>query len=227
MKKILVLADIHGRVKSLGRVLSKNTDISLVLVAGDLTNFGDEEAAAQVLAELEAMTGKPPIAIVPGNCDPLPARRLMERSGHYLDGGLLILPFCRVAGAGGGLRRAGMTSFERTEDELRSALETALADLASIEGNLPLIVLTHSPPYGTNADLIRETHAGSVAFAELMSVREPELWVCGHIHESPCISLEDGTLVVNPGPCATECFAVIELKEGPGRISLAGAYLSN
>jgi uncharacterized protein len=227
VKKILVLADIHGRVDSLGRVLSINPDASLILVAGDLTNFGDAESAVKVLAELEAAPGSPAIALVSGNCDPASVRRELEASGHCVDGRRLALPFCRVAGAGGGLRRAGITSFERTEDELRRSLDEALGESAAAdEGDLPLIVLTHSPPYGTNADRVRGSHAGSKAFADLMSARVPALWACGHIHESRCISLEDGTLVVNPGPCASGCYAVVELKEGPGLPKLAGAYLS-
>jgi uncharacterized protein len=227
VKKILALADIHGRVDSLGRVLLANPDVSLVLVAGDLTNFGGAEVASGVLAELEAAQGSPAIALVPGNCDPAAVRKALEASGHSVDERQRSFPFCRVAGSGGGLRRAGITSFERTEEELRDSLEGAREKFADDGGEkLPLIVLTHSPPYGTNADLIRGTHAGSHAFADLMSSWLPALWVCGHIHESRCISLEDGTLVVNPGPCASGCYAVVEIQEGPGLPKLTGAYLS-
>jgi uncharacterized protein len=239
MKKILVLSDIHGRLDSLRSVLADNRDIALVLVAGDLTNFGGFDAAKAVIEELETLAGNPPIALVPGNCDPLPARKAMEASGYCLDGHFKSFGFCGVAGAGGGLRRAGITSFERTENELRDSLTRALGESLPAASPSPLIVMTHCPPYGTNADRIRETHAGSVTFADLMLAWTPALWVCGHIHESRCISREDGILVVNPGPCALGRFAVVEIKEGrgqgsnpgpglsPGLPSLAGAYLSN
>ena len=152
MKKILVLSDIHGRVDSLRQVLARNSDISLVFVAGDLTNFGGAEAALAVISELEAMECKPRIALVPGNCETLAARRAIESSGHSVDGRLSTMEFCRVAGAGGGLRRAGLTSFEKTESELKASLERALAGLSSSDEELPLFILTHNPPYGTNAD---------------------------------------------------------------------------
>lgn len=226
MKKILVLADIHGHVGELGEVLASNPGISLILVAGDLTNFGSAEAAARVLAELKAAPGTPAIALVPGNCDPVSARREFDASGYSVDGALRDFAFCRVAGSGGGLRRAGITSFERTEAELRAGLEEALQGRPVGQSDIPLIVLTHSPPYGTNADSVRGFHSGSMAFADLMSSTMPAIWVCGHIHESRCVSLEDGTLVVNPGPCASGCYAVIEIKEGPGLPKLTGAYLS-
>ena len=226
MKKILVLSDIHGHVDVLGRVLSSNPDVSLILIAGDLTNFGDAEAAARVIAELKAVPGSPGIALVPGNCDTASARREFEASGFCVDGRRRGFPICKVAGTGGGLRRAGITSFERTEKDLGESLKHALNDLAADEGTGPLVILTHSPPYGTNADSIRESHSGSLAFAEIMTSLMPELWVCGHIHESRCVSMEDGTLVINPGPCALGCYAIIEIKEGPGLPKLAGAYLS-
>jgi uncharacterized protein len=225
VKKILVLADIHGHVEELRHVLFSNPGISLILVAGDLTNFGDAKAAATILAELKAAPDSPDVALVPGNCDPLAARREFESSCFSVDGGRRDFSICRVAGTGGGLRRAGITSFERTEDELKDSLKEALGDTVQGDASLPLIVLTHSPPYGTNADSVRGFHSGSKAFAEIMSARMPAIWVCGHIHESRCISREDGTLVVNPGPCASGCCAVIEIKEGPGLPKLAGAYL--
>jgi Icc-related predicted phosphoesterase len=54
----------------------------------------------------------------------------------------------------------------------------------------------------------------------------PDVWICGHIHESRCVSLEDGTLVVNPGPCGSGCHAILEIKEGPDGKALVRAELS-
>ncbi|PKL05800.1 MAG: hypothetical protein CVV53_07620, partial [Spirochaetae bacterium HGW-Spirochaetae-9] len=90
----------------------------------------------------------------------------------------------------------------------------------------PLIVLTHSPPYGTNADKHGEAHVGSQSFARLMLEFCPAVWICGHIHESRCVSLEDGTLVINPGPCNAGCYGILEIQIGPGGKFTAGAYLS-
>lgn len=226
MSKILVLADIHGKLDALRQVLGANGDADLVLVAGDLTNFGGGEVADAVLAELLAAAPSRRIALVPGNCDPPQARRRMEESGLCVDGRSAGYGICRVAGVGGGLRRAGITSYERTETELSDCLAAALKSATAVENEAPLIVLTHSPPYGTNADRVRYSHSGSEAFARLMTSTRPAAWICGHIHESPCVSLEDGCLVVNPGPCAAGRYAVLRIQEGPDGPKLAGAFLA-
>lgn len=222
LKKILVVSDIHGHSKSLKEVLTANDGAELVIVAGDLTNFGSAADAREILDILEQAGFPFPPAVVAGNCDTLAARRSFYASGRGLEGHLRELPFATLTGAGGGLRRAGITSFERSEAELRDALAPQFFASERNKVRRPLIVVTHSPPYGTNADRRGESHVGSGEFASLMALYKPEAWICGHIHESRCVSLEDGTLVVNPGPCGSGCFAVLEVDEkGPDRGEIA------
>jgi Icc-related predicted phosphoesterase len=225
LKKILVVSDIHGHGESLKAVLAANDGAELVIVAGDLTNFGNAADAREILDILEQAGFPFPPAVVAGNCDTLAARRCIFSSGRGLEGCLRELPYATLTGAGGGLRRAGITSFERSEAELHDALAPQLFESERNEVRRPLIVVTHSPPYGTNADRRGESHVGSGEFASLMALHKPEAWVCGHIHESRCVSLEDGTLVVNPGPCGSGCFAVLEVgeagKKNPDRGEIA------
>lgn len=213
MKTILVVSDIHGHSKSLEAILAANAGADLVVVAGDLTNFGGAADARAMLAILDRARFPLPPALVAGNCDPLAARRCFAASGRDLEGAMRELPFATLAGAGGGLRRAGITSFERTEAELNGALAPQFFAAEKNKVRRPLIVVTHTPPYGTNADRRGESHVGSGDFAALMALHKPEAWICGHIHESRCVSLEDGTLVVNPGPCGSGCFAILEIDE--------------
>jgi Icc-related predicted phosphoesterase len=213
VEKILVVSDIHGHGECLARILAAGEDASLVIVAGDLTNFGDAASALELLAILSAARFPFAPAVVAGNCDPLAVRRCIAAEGCGLEGGLRELPFATLTGAGGGLRRAGLTSFERSEAELGDSLEPQLLAAGARRLRRPLIVVTHSPPYGTNADRRGESHVGSGEFAALMAAHKPEVWICGHIHESRCVSLEDGTLVVNPGPCGSGCFALLEIDE--------------
>ncbi|HEY9055435.1 MAG TPA: metallophosphoesterase [Rectinemataceae bacterium] len=230
--KILALSDIHGNLRTLDHILAEHSDAALILVAGDLTNFGGAKEAEEILHSLCSHPAWPSVCLVPGNCDPLPARRILSGSGLDVDGTGLSTDFCRIAGAGGGLRRAGLTSYERTEEELGQALRRGLAAAAADraigkEGSeSPLVVLTHNPPYGTNADRRADTHVGSHVFSTIMAEACPTLWVCGHIHESRCVSLEDGTLIVNPGPCSAGSCAIIDLRVGPGGRNLSEAALA-
>lgn len=227
VKKILVLSDIHGRGDMAARIIALHPDIDTILIAGDITNFGSVDEARSVRARILS-DGKPrSIYAVAGNCDPLPVRQYLKAEGIDVEGSVCRLDFAYLVGAGGGLKRAGLTSFERTESELEAALRPRLASIKPrLESAKPLIVLTHSPPYGTNADLHGEAHVGSFSFARLMLEFSPEVWICGHIHESRCVSLEDGSLVINPGPCSAGCYGILEIKESPGEKSSARAYLS-
>jgi hypothetical protein len=165
------------------------------------------------------------ICAVAGNCDPAAARRYLRSEGFDVEGSLRDFPYARLVGAGGGLRRAGITSFERNESELEAALGPQLWTANEKGKDKPLIVLTHTPPYGTNADRHAEKHVGSRIFARLMLDYCPDVWICGHIHESTCVSLEDGTLVVNPGPCGCGCHAVLEIGSSPDGEVLVRAEL--
>lgn len=211
MTKILVLADIHGHADQAEAAVARNPDAEYIFIAGDLTNFGNEENARHVIRAIGA-DGKPrTIVAVAGNCDNDSVRKYINVEGFDVEGKILDLPFARVVGAGGGLKRAGITCFERSENQLREALGNQIRAVKQANHPLPLIVLTHTPPYGTNADQHGGWHVGSKAFATLMIEHLPKIWICGHIHESRCVSLEDGTLVVNPGPCGAGYHALMEI----------------
>ena len=211
MTKILVLADIHGHADLAKAAVSRHPDADYIFIAGDLTNFGNGESARQLIQALRADGKIRTIISVAGNCDNESVRKYISDEGLGVEGKILEFPFARVVGAGGGLKRAGITCFERTESQLEKALKDQLYSAGRASRPLPLIVLTHTPPYGTNADQRGDWHVGSKAFAALMIEHVPKVWICGHIHESRCVSLEDGSLVVNPGPCGAGCHAVLEI----------------
>lgn len=227
MTKILLLSDIHGHDDMAAAAIARHPDVEHILIAGDLTNFGDAGSARSVIEALCSGNSRNPgsfgilgrtsprIRAVAGNCDPVSVRNYMSAAGFNVEGMLIELPYGTLVGAGGGLRRAGLTSFERTEAQLDEALSTQLSSAAEKGRKKPVIVLTHTPPYGTNADLLGGKHVGSKEFARMMIERVPDVWICGHIHESRSISTEDGTLVVNPGPCGNGYHAILEVNVGP------------
>jgi hypothetical protein len=228
MEKILILADVHGCADKARHAMSENPDASLVLIAGDVTNFGNAESVMEVLSEIQgAISRLIPIFAVPGNCDPLVARRAIEKSGCNVEDRVINLPYCTLTGSGGGLRRAGITSYERTEEELGTKLSTTLQQLSKNRKDAkPIIVISHAPPYGTNADRHGKLHVGSTSFSEIMQKTTPQVWICGHIHESRCVSTEDGCLVINPGPCSYGYYAILEIEADSNNIYTVHASLS-
>lgn len=218
-----MLADIHGRDDMAARASNAVPDAHIVLVAGDVTNFGDEKSARKVIQALRAREPSRKILAVSGNCDPEPVRRYLVNSGLALEANSEQLSFGCIVGVGGGLKRAGITSFERTEEDLDQAMRHAIE--SSLKTGMT-IFLTHTPPYGTNADRNRERHVGSRSFSSHLIKSVPDIWISGHIHESRCVSLEDGTLIINPGPCGEGYFAVVDLREESGEFKVANAALS-
>lgn len=218
----LVLSDIHGHSEQVRAAILNHPHVEAVLVAGDISNFGTPKDVDRMRDALCADGISRRIFAVPGNCDPADVRRHMKQNALSVEDTRIELPEATILGTGGGLRRAGLTSYERTEWELAGSLEPLLAGYSSTERKhriKPLIVLTHSPPYGTNADRRGEQHVGSHELARLMLEHAPDVWICGHIHESPCVSLEDGTLVINPGTNASGQAAMLLIQFRP-----AGGY---
>jgi len=72
----------------------------------------------------------------------------------------------------------------------------------------------HAPPRGTTLDrILIGKHVGSVAVREFVELHQPDVLVCGHIHESRGVDSLGKTQMVNCGAAARGYYAVIELAE--------------
>jgi uncharacterized protein len=209
---ILAISDIHGAAERLAALPKRCREADLVLVAGDLTDFGGAAEAKPVLAALEWARGR--IAAVPGNCDKQGARSAIAEDGISADGLLVEIGGALVAGSGGCPLRTGMTPYERRDRDIANSLLDCLDGIDGIDGasGKPLIVLTHAPPKDSGADQRKGSSHGSPALKEALESLAPALWVCGHIHESPVARMVGRSLVVNPGPLHDGRYALIRLE---------------
>jgi len=222
--RLLALSDIHGATAGLAALSDLMQKVDLVLIAGDLTEFGGSEELREVLAFLQPAAGK--AVAVPGNCDRRGARELLDSEGLSADGRLLERGGALIAGSGGGMLHTGLTPYERREEELAAALESALASVsANGDAHRPLIILSHTPPYDSGADSGRGGSSGSRRLRSILDRETPPLWICGHIHESRSAQRRGETLVVNPGPLRDGHYALIEMSRGAGGTWSAGAEL--
>jgi Icc-related predicted phosphoesterase len=211
--RLMALSDIHGATARLSELGKRMKSMDLILIAGDLTDFGGAKELRGLLDLLGPLCVK--MAAVPGNCDRRGARELLETEGISADGRLLQKGGALVAGSGGGMLHTGFTPYERRDEELGLSLEQALADRSAVEkSNRPLIVLSHTPPRDSGADSRHGNPLGSWRYKDIMEKERPPLWVCGHIHESRSSALHGATLVVNPGPFSEGYFATLELQQG-------------
>jgi Icc-related predicted phosphoesterase len=229
MPTALVLSDLHGKWEKAKAAGMRHPEAEYVLIAGDITNFGSSDDVARTIQALSAGLTPRTILAVAGNCDPPSVRKYLIDHNISAEQRIVEWPMAMIAGVGGGLKRAGVTPYERTEAELKSAAGSLLAQIAAIEigfstgHTLPAIVLSHSPPYGSNADIRHGQHVGSFELANLIDLYHPQVWICGHIHESPCFSMEDRTLILNPGPCSCGNYALLTFETlRDGSVSIRG-----
>jgi len=191
--KILATADIHEDMRLVERLVKKSKDADVIVIAGDLT--WAEQGLKGIIGPLKKH-GKP-IIMIPGNHENLASVDFLEKL--YKPGvynlharGMKIGDVCFIACGSGNI---GL--FQLSEDEIEEALENALSE---VEGCSKTVLITHIPPYDTMLDNLGWTKAGSVAVRNFIEKHQPELCLCGHIHDTAgLIEMMGKTKVFNVG----------------------------
>ncbi len=209
MKKILAITDIHFNLSNLRKILETVRDADLILIAGDITNFGKGSEAREVIKLFKAQNK--PFFFVPGNCDYynfFPQDVLQ----HDIHGKHVMVDDIAIIGIGGSIPTPFSTPFELSEEQLEKMLNEVFS---SITGNVRrVILLSHTPPYNTLVDLTKTGfHVGSRNVRKFIETRKVDLVICGHVHEARNIDRIGNTLIVNPGPANVGNYAIIFLNE--------------
>jgi Icc-related predicted phosphoesterase len=199
MTRVLLLADFHGQYGKLDSFLALEPD--LVIISGDITQFGPSEDAVEVLSRIDV-----PCFAIPGNCDPEDLVDSLEESDAVcLHGITFTLGKITLTGIGGSNPTPFGTPCELSEEEIGALLEGATERM---EKNTHNILVCHAPPHGT-LDRIGDARVGSTALRKQM--KRFDLVCCAHIHEAKGVMEEDGVKVVNPGPASEGHCALITL----------------
>ncbi|MCX6678424.1 MAG: metallophosphoesterase [Methanothrix sp.] len=211
--RILGLADLHDRIEMLDRL--KEFEVDLIAFCGDLHNAGSRETALPAAFALACLG--PPVLIVPGNMDHRDfVADLWEAAG------LLMLhrsSFCLEDV--GFLGMGGMVARDprRLEDPARyyhrdnEVYETLAAAYQDISDARIKIVIVHQPPRGAQDTLYNGEISGSVSLRRFVEEYQPDLLLCGHIHEARGESLIGSTRIVNVGELRRGFAALIEMGE--------------
>lgn len=201
--KIAAVGDIHVKETDKGKwveyfkEISANADV--LLIAGDLTDTGDEQEAQVLAEELKSCTI--PVVAVLGNHDYEKGRHklirhmLQSENVHILDGEAIIIGnvgFAGVKGFGGGFNNHMLSMFgegamkafvqEAVDEALH--LDRALARLDETPEVKKIAVLHYSP---IQATVIGEAEVifpflGSSRLSEPLSRRKVEAAFHGHAH---------------------------------------------
>jgi len=229
--RLLAATDVHSATDTFSRILADAGPVDLVLLGGDLTNFGspkDAEAVVRLAQEKKGDRHRLPVGpsgaahkrsqspffagvlAVAGNCDSAAI------DAHLAELGVSLLRRGVVIGNVGLVGLSAMPPWQRTmyhfsEEELAEILEAGHRQVAETER---LVVLSHAPPYGTRVDrTLFGRHVGSTALRTFVERARPELVVCGHIHEARGVDRLGRTTLVNCGPAAKGYYAVIDLPD--------------
>jgi len=203
--KILVIGDIHGSVARVQKIveLIHNKDVDLVLITGDLTEFGDVREAEEVLKPVKDFR----ILAVPGNMDSEAVLHLLEEKRISLHGKKERIGKFSFIGFGGGLENnAG--NFLSNEEKIKKTL------LELMQGEKNIILLTHLPPFDTNIDKSRNgMPIGSKAVKEILEDAQPIIHLCGHAHSSFGEEKIGKTISINIGAVKEGRALLLELGE--------------
>ena len=206
--KILALTDIHAKTASLKSIAADLASADAVLVAGDITHFGNREAMLSILDEIKKYS--PLLYAIPGNCDRPEAVAALAETNMGIDRKIANVNGTPVAGIGGSLPCPGATPNEFGEADFKRILEQEL--FVSLEPSA-FILVSHEPPYKTAVDKAWiGGHVGSREIRNFIETKKPALCITGHIHEARGVDDIGGTKIVNPGAFKGGNYAVIEME---------------
>jgi hypothetical protein len=193
--RIYCVADIHGLPERLA-LIKANIDRlqpDALVIAGDVTAFSSARPVVSELARLPvrvlAVRGNSDLRRVDRLLDEHPTTESIHLKRIQIDGvdfvglsGALVLPFgCRAA-------VLQKTRLERIG---------ALLDEAALS-----VFVAHPPPRGVLDKGPGRFHLGCAGIRDLILKKQPDVMVCGHIHEAAGADFLGRTLVVN---CSIGC----------------------
>ena len=214
--KLLLISDLHGNVELIDKLKTKICNTHVVVFAGDITNFGDQEAADDIINKVLSLNKN--VICVTGNCDfPAVEKNLLSRnlSVHTCSQVNSGFVYC---GFGGSLLCPGKTPNVFSEAEITKGLQSAISGLQDPDKT---IFVVHHPPYNTLCDkLTSGEHAGSHSVRKAIEDFQPRLCLTGHIHEASGVDRIGVTKIVNPGSGREGNYAEINIDNSNVQIDL-------
>jgi Icc-related predicted phosphoesterase len=218
--KIISFGDVHMATRNLDRMGELMRDCNLVIVSGDLTNFGGAADARKVIADVRRAC--PDVLALPGNLDQREVIACLEQDGIALHGKGLVKDGVGIFGCGGSNISPFNTPLEFTEDEIYATLRAGFDAVRDVR---PLLMICHPPPFNTKCDrLMSGKPVGSTAARRFIEETRPDVCISGHIHESAGVDAIGPTQVFNAGPFKGGGYIVVNSGDG-GRLDARLEFL--
>ncbi len=225
----LAFGDIHDDISRLEEI-PELKGAAGILITGDITLAGGIQQARRVL---EPLAGLAPLLLAQiGNMDRNEVTGWLEEKGWNLHARAReLFPGVLALGVGGSTFTPFNTPSEFSEEQLAEWLEQAYTEArqlasanaakARASGREPvsprLVLVSHTPPHASACDRLRSgVPAGSTAVRDFIEKHQPDICLCGHIHESRAHERIGNTLVINPGTLSAGGYVVLRQGQGPG-----------
>ncbi|KYK21889.1 hypothetical protein AYK24_08600 [Thermoplasmatales archaeon SG8-52-4] len=175
--KILATADLHGSQYRLNIVLKNIEKYSpdLVIICGDITQFGPGELAKILLDQIPIDT----LAIT-GNIDTEDVSQGIKNSKAT---NIEMKKITKSKISFVGISKLDANKLKFIEDN-------NLIDKTSV-------LVSHEPPYGAQDKVFFGMHGGNEELRDIIDKYHPRLVLCGHIHENPGFTKIGPTTIVN------------------------------
>ena len=185
---IYAVADIHGRKHRISSILDTISESKpdLLVLAGDVNSLFNPSNIMSYFNNTHL-----PVLVVRGNTD---SKKIANRSPvssniSFLHFSEIVINGFSFAGVSGTIPVPFSSRIQFREKQTTEKLEPLVKK--------DTILIAHPPPFGTLDKVLGKFHAGCKILREIVSKRQPQLFICGHIHERPGYAFLGKTLVVN------------------------------
>ncbi|HWR03839.1 MAG TPA: metallophosphoesterase family protein [Humidesulfovibrio sp.] len=214
----IVVGDVHESTDLFERIPGVAGAEALIL-SGDLTNRGGPAQADHVIEA--AQRANPRVLAQVGNMDePSVTGHLAAKGLNIHREALLLAPGLALMGVGYSTITPFGTPSEATEADMAAWLDETHAKAKALvgptgDGGGRILAVIHNAPHGTSLDrLPNGMSVGSTAVRAFLDAAQPDICVCGHIHEGQGEERLGRCQVLNPGLLADGGFARVDLENG-------------
>ena len=219
--KILALTDIHAAYRKAEEIISKESP-DVLIIGGDLTNAGTMKEAEDALKSFQQFT--PRLYCLAGNMDLPQHDDLYNRLGISLNAYGVVLEHIGFFGVSSAPISPLHTPYEITEEEISRRIHEGYRQ---VQHATKKILISHAPPYGTKVDIIHSgIHVGSTAVREFIEEHNPDVVICGHIHEGRGQDVIENTRIVNCGTARDGYYVVLNAEQDEIKITNLQFFLN-
>jgi len=175
--KVLAVSDTHGDNKKINELadLAEKEKVDLVVLAGDFSK-DHEEIPENVIGPF--LKNNRRVVFVPGNHDTMSTTYFLSElyKVKHLHGKATM--YGDIGFFGCGFANIGPNAI--TEEDILYQLKQSFKEIKDAKTK---IMITHSHPSGTKMEKLTKIMPGSVAVRKAIEELNPDLVICGHVHE--------------------------------------------